>query len=523
MQSARLCAALFAAVLHAPAQDRESIGITGRVLDVSSGMPLPAAKVYLYAPAQFRSAPSPNTMTGEKGEFAFADLEPGEYRIFASKPEYRQVPGNEIQIVKLNARAGSVRVQLLLQKAGGIRGRVIDEDKRPVKGVKVGAWAREYEHGQVRFQFRTLVTTDDQGDYFIPTLAPGAYHVGTYEPRRPLNTLPPAAGLDLPAFHPNADELSQASPITIQGAEVREGVDIQTRKGRRHCVEASVVGAASADVGISVQRKWQHAGTSIADNVAFGRVAADSRFQVCSLAPGEYLLTAVEGMGLEERAFARTEFTIGKSDVSAGVLQLERAITLKLVVEEKDYERPSPRGLVTLQPSGRDSRVTETLQLRLADRGSKDLKIYPGRFRLRVDLPEDTYLISAEHDNREVVDWFETRGGVLHLKISREAARFTGTLRDSQGSPAGPGVVLLAPDPLPQDFRGLLSANASPEGAISFSGVPPGKYRIVGVTGVEDARRIDPEAMRAYIAAGERVELAPRATVARDLKATSRR
>ncbi|MBX9603133.1 MAG: carboxypeptidase-like regulatory domain-containing protein [Bryobacteraceae bacterium] len=505
------------------AQDGEVLQISGLVIDAHTKAPIAGARVHAYVSAVLRSSPSPNTTSGEDGEFLFSGIEPAEYKIFASKPEYRQVPGHEIQTVKLNAGARSVRVRLVLQKAGGIRGRVIDEEKRPVKSIRVGAWVREYESGQVRFQFRSVVTTDEQGDYFIPTLAPGTYHVGTYEPRRPLNPPPPAAGLDLPAFHPNADELSQASPITIQGAEVREGVDIQTRKGRRHCVEASVVGAASADVGISVQRKWQHAGTSIADNVAFGRVAADSRFQVCSLAPGEYLLTAVEGMGLEERAFARTEFTIGKSDVSAGVLHLERAITLKLVVEEKDDERPSPRGLVTLQPSGRDSRVTETLQLRLADRASKDLKIYSGRFRLRVDLPEDTYLISAEHDNREVVDWFETRGGVLRLKVSREAARLTGTLRDSQGSPAGPGVVLLAPDPLPQDFRGMLSATAFAEGAFAFASVPPGKYRIVGVIGVEDARRIDPEAMLSYIAAGERVELAPRATVARDLKAISRR
>lgn len=425
--------------------------------------------------------------------------------------------------MKLNSGAGSVQVKLVLQKAGGIRGRVTDEEKRPVKGVKVGAWAREYEGGQVKFQFRTVVTTDDQGDYFIPSLAPGAFHVGTYEPRRPLDALPPPSGLDLPAFHPNADELSQASPITIQHAEVREGIDIQTRKGRRHCAEASVAGAASADVGISVQRKWQHAEPSIVDHVAYGRVAIGSKFRVCSLAPGEYSLTAVEGLGYDERACARLNLTIGKSDVAAGVLHLERPVTLKVVVEEKDDERPPLGGLVLLEPSGRGSRVTENLQLRLADRASKNLIVYPGRFRFRVNLPADCYLISAEHDTREVADTLETRGGVLRLKVSREAARLTGTLRDSQGSPAGPGVVLLAPDPLPQNFRGLLSANVGPEGAFALTGVPPGKYKVVGVTGIEDARRIDPEAMRAYIAAGERVELAPRATVARDLKATSRR
>lgn len=96
MQSTKVGAALFVALLQAAAQDSEGIRLTGRVLDVSSGMPLPDAKVHLYAPAQFRSTPSPNTMTGENGEFAFVGLEPREYRLFASKPEYRQVPGSEI-------------------------------------------------------------------------------------------------------------------------------------------------------------------------------------------------------------------------------------------------------------------------------------------------------------------------------------------------------------------------------------------------------------------------------------------
>jgi hypothetical protein len=154
--------------------------IRGRVLDQTGG-PLSDADVSL---VRFDQSPNPanrwTVRTGDAGEFSFTGLVAGRYRVIASRSGYamRTYQSTGLFDVGRDLSLGDGEsldgLDIVLPRAGVIRGRIVDEAGQPVVGADVMPQAR-YEGKLVGVQQGSR--TNATGDYELAGLAAGTYFV----------------------------------------------------------------------------------------------------------------------------------------------------------------------------------------------------------------------------------------------------------------------------------------------------------------------------------------------------------
>ncbi|HZM00232.1 MAG TPA: carboxypeptidase-like regulatory domain-containing protein [Planctomycetota bacterium] len=163
-----------AAVIDEPAP---AASVTGRVLDQDDAT-VAAVTVSLY-----RGATRLQTATDAAGSFHFADLAPGNYRLFVEGrtlpedllPPWRQHVAREpepspsgIHGTSFRLTAGTERaVDLRVFAAGTVRGRIVSARGDPVAGALISVRSTAGVTDQAR--------TDDSGRFELAALYPGAY------------------------------------------------------------------------------------------------------------------------------------------------------------------------------------------------------------------------------------------------------------------------------------------------------------------------------------------------------------
>jgi hypothetical protein len=150
--------------------------IIGQVVDGASGQPIPSAIVTLDR--------STRVMTTSDGRFVFRNLNPGDYRLSATKSGYLagefgvQRPHGSSRSLVIAAGQRRRDVVLRLWRHAAITGTVADEVGEPLIGVNVAALRRTTTGGRVKFVMEGYTTTtDDRGMYRISRLVPGTYVV----------------------------------------------------------------------------------------------------------------------------------------------------------------------------------------------------------------------------------------------------------------------------------------------------------------------------------------------------------
>ena len=150
--------------------------IIGQVVDGASGQPIPGAIVTLDR--------STRVMTTSDGRFVFRNLNPGDYRLSATKSGYlagefgAQRPHGSSRSLVIAAGQRRRDVVLRLWRHAAITGTVVDEAGELLIGVSVTALRRTTTGGRVKFVMEGYsTTTDDRGMYRISRLVPGTYVV----------------------------------------------------------------------------------------------------------------------------------------------------------------------------------------------------------------------------------------------------------------------------------------------------------------------------------------------------------
>lgn len=203
-----------------PAQPPPQTGlILGRVVDASSGRPVPGAIVTLdgagLGPVTAAGgAAQPRAITNGTGQFVFRRLPKGTYGLTASKPGYldgrygRRRPRGSVATLELADGERTGDVVIPVWRFAAISGTVTDEAGEPVIGVEMRAFERSYLAGRRRLAPTGPATTDDRGVYRFGSLAPGEYVIGfvSREITLPAST---AEILRQPSNDPKYQELSR--------------------------------------------------------------------------------------------------------------------------------------------------------------------------------------------------------------------------------------------------------------------------------------------------------------------------
>src|SRR5687768_3084314 len=160
-----------------PPQPQSPTGlILGRVVDGSSGRPVPSAIVTIAgggigpAPAAGGGA-QPRAITNSNGQFVFRRLPKGSFVLTATKPGYvegaygRSLPSGSTLPLELADRQRTTDVVIPIWRFASIAGTVTDEAGEPLVGVEVRAFERQYSGGRRRLSTGTSQSTDDRGMY----------------------------------------------------------------------------------------------------------------------------------------------------------------------------------------------------------------------------------------------------------------------------------------------------------------------------------------------------------------------
>ena len=150
--------------------------------------------------------------TRANGTFSFTGVPPGRITLEPLLPDGLTLDGH---VTRDNYGAGCIPLRLRAKLNGRIRGRILDEHGRPVNQQRV-----VLQPFQSTNAYHADARTNEDGEFEIASVAPGAYVLG-------VNLMdPPACSLPYPPiFHPGTTARAEATRIVVVRGTVHDGFD----------------------------------------------------------------------------------------------------------------------------------------------------------------------------------------------------------------------------------------------------------------------------------------------------------
>jgi hypothetical protein len=465
----RVCVSLVLLASTLPAQTV----LRGTVRDMA-GVPLGAVQV---SARMDGTAIILRRVTQGNGEYVFTllagaysvttDLAPDKYHI--------EVAAGEEAVLDLAAPASAT-----------ISGRVLDDDRQPVKGAHVWLLTPEYRRGFLHY-VQVMVYADAKGAYTFSGRVESnrRYYVLAARPADGLS--PPDIAMEdrrpiqVPTYYPSSAQFDGASPIVLQTGEQRSGVDIKLTAAPYYCVDGKI-----GDKGFTIEE------TTAGMANARGRAGPDGVYRSCGLPAGSYRLVTEDGA---------VEFTVGNADVHGVALSLPPAhLRLQSDWTTPDFDTPDldagaaeisaiEQSLMRTRLSGnpfvaQDRTLTAHQTIVLLTNASAGRDVYLRAAAGEMEVPAGEYVVIANLNGRGADEiWYNgvrlldpvlrvTPGvaGTLRVAASPSTSALHVTIAD--GSDA---VAIVVPDYVMS--TGQL-ARLAIHGGNNFK-LPPGKYRVL--------------------------------------------
>ena len=488
--------AVTAAVAQDAPQTKPATGsISGVVKDEGTGTPMPEVQVSVN-PTQTE------TTTDSQGRYILRDLAPGTYRVAAHGQT------TAVKHVTLAAGQDLASIDLQLRALGQISGKVLDENKEPIPGIRVFLVAREYRLGALRYVFAGTGETDDRGEYHLQRVEPGRAYLIMAEKRarklEAISSIPADPKLrkrvPAPTYYPDSTSLDGGQPVTLRAGEHREELDIRMARSASYCMEG-VLEANGAPAALFFQIHQQQPTSGRSGGGGFytgspsGTCGPDGKIRICDLHPGDYQLTAALFSEADESVpfFGTTTFSIMDRDVRG----IKVGARPRLAVPgEVVWYGPPPEQPVSSKIS---VFVDPLTRARWGSDASGDVKSsIPGNFSLPGLLLDDYELrVHGIPHNLYLKDI--TYGGVsiLHEPLGVGTAMGNATLRvivapdggyvsakvaDKDGNPVPDSYVLIVPSSATSESAlaaNLTSGQTDQNGVYSSDMLAPGKYLVL--------------------------------------------
>lgn len=438
--------------------------LRGVVLSTRGRVPVIGARVARITTEGVESAGAGPPRTREDGGFELRNLPVGRVTIEASHDRYATTR-KELDI----AEGGETRVEFLMGESCRVSGRVFDRQGAPVAGAIVSATGAE------AILPRTA-KTDVSGRFELPGLAPGTWTVGLVAGDRG-HGAPPAP---------------DPRTVTIEEGETLE-VDLRLPAAHGVTVSGTVRRGGGAVAGAMVLFTPTITGPSRS-----GETAADGRYEVDGLSPGEY---SVLVLGLEKRLTIpvgtrglRHDVELPAGDVRGRVLDattrepVEGAAVRAYSVSGESLGKPISGGV-----SG-------------ADGGYVVSGVDDGDLALQVDMEgyaTETRRVRVSGGGLDGQDFYLMPGSAISGRIvdvaGRPVAGATFTLRDGQG-----GAVV--------DTQRLREARSDEQGRFEVHDLQEGVFVLLAQAAGHAPARVEVAVPRSGRASIE-IVLGPEATI----------
>jgi hypothetical protein len=495
--------------------------VEGRVINAVTGEPLRKVNLMLMTSGGSSGAappPSIGAISDAEGKFRFDQLAPGRYMLSAEKPGFvRQQygvrsgqlgPGTSIAVTA-GEKLKPLEFKLMPQAV--ISGKVVDDDGDPVSGAMVQVLR------QTSYSNRPTgimgMSTNDVGDFRIANLAPGKYILRA-EYRRGMfgEAAHPQAGAQgtedyVPTFYPGAADPDAASPVTVGAGQEVSGLAIRLRKARVYRVRGKVIGAAedrTSRIQVTLQPQRRNAGSVAMFGGGGGNVKPDGTFEVSSVQPGSYTLTAMRLDLGRPQTLARLPVIVADGNVEDLVLQAGAPMEISGRVSAEEDNQPAISGMIVLQPS--ESAGFGVAPVRIQANGTFRIEgVSRDKYYVAVSgLPDGMYVKRVNAGGSNVLesglDLSQAESApALEITVSSKAAAIEGVVRNEDKPFAGASVMLL-PEPLrPERLRWLQKiATSDQSGRFTMNGVAPGDYRLYAWEEFLSMYDLEPEQLKPY-------------------------
>jgi len=478
-----------------PVAQQQPATVAGRVVDASTGRPLPGVTVTLSG-----HTPAPVTLetnSRDDGTFLFPTVPSGPYTLQASRAGYISDNfGDSVEIlpgikspVTIQLSPGQVRwgVQLNLVPGSVLAGRVTDDRGDSVGGATVMAMKTTFKAGLRDRTIAQRALTNDLGEYRLFKLPAGEYTVAVIDPALSgfsLRPVPDAA----PLFYPGTLDPLQAQNLSIGIGETRDALDFVAVPTRTRRVSGVVDGLPFGD-GARIILTPRNSAGSMTTNTN-----PDGTFQFDNVVPGSYNL-----MARTTSSQAMLPLDVRNADVLNARLRLGSGYRVPVHVSiEGDTGRSSDveNLYFILRPDPVIAGLSPDTYSPFAD-GRFTPDLLTGTYRLDLTRTEDVYVKSMTLDGVDVLNnglhVDRSPNGTLEVLIGTSPGSVTGRVEGRDVT------VVLVPDVARRGQRPLYkSRNAGSSGAFSFEKVPPGEYKLFAWIEENGGPWLDPEYLKKY-------------------------
>ena len=303
----------------------ERVAIRGQVIAADTGAPLARARVRAFPRP---GSPGGNATTDASGRYELL-VPPGLYTIQASKPAYMTLNYGQRRAFErgtlVEVRAGNTLddVSFVLPRGAVITGAIFEPFGEPAVNVGVRVLRYEFRDGGWRLEQAGGgfgVRTDDRGTFRVYGLPPGAYYVEaspfTFFSRR-LGEREYA-----PTFYPGTTSIEAAQLVEVDAGE-EVAIDFPLTAVLTATVSGHVVDEyGRAVTGVPSVSLIRDGTSGAAGSRSSGRLEADGRFVIDTVAPGRYIAYASETGEPGRTRFATAEVSVSGERVDGVWLTL---------------------------------------------------------------------------------------------------------------------------------------------------------------------------------------------------------
>jgi len=507
-----------------PVPKQDQCRISGMVVKLAGSEPLRKARVRLQSVDE--PTHSVAVVTDEAGRFELKGLDPGHYRLTASRlgyvvSEYGQRKANDPGAV-LTLRAGQEMKDLLfrLVPAAIIAGRILDDDSEPLPGVTVSALREVYSEGKRSLATATTAETNDLGEYRLYGLAPGRYFVSAVFPQ--WSRFGDANGSEDTAassqgyakiYFPGTPEAAKAISFSVKAGEEIPSVEMLMQQVVVYRIRGHVYNQITHKPGtnttvVLTARNQNHEWDSGYKQADVQK--QDGSFEIPEITPGSYVLTA---MWFDEGQIYSTTLPIevGKADVEGIAVTIGQGVNIsgQIVWEGKPrLERDEltvtavPVGLNFVFQGGARVSQGDSFVLRNVGDGTYHAEL--------AGESKDCYIKDVRYAGSSVIDdgFTVVRGAAasLEISISPNGASVKGAVSDANGLPvAGVWVVLVPSAPRRGRHRLYKKQTTDQYGHFELRGIEPGDYMLFSWDEVEDGAWEDADFLKPFEEKGQKV------------------
>jgi protocatechuate 3,4-dioxygenase beta subunit len=475
--------------------------IEGKVVDGNSGAPLARCSVQI-EPAGDRGGDrgaARSVLTGDDGEFIFAGLAQGKYRLSAGKRGYLTQEYEEHETfstaIAVGAKIASEGLIFKVTPEAVISGIVTDQSGEPVRGAQVRLFKDQERMGLPSIVQRHAVMTDDRGIYEIPNIGPGNYYLAVsaqpwYAQRMVRldggqdDNSPSELDVAYPTtFYSQVTNSDDATPIPIKGGErIQANMTLTAQQAMRIRIKMPAQESAQEPAQDPAHRAFS---SVVLTQPIFGQMEplpigmeemADGTMVTDGVLPGHYDVTMTLQHPENSSPAGSTHF---EADLTSGDAELtpvdaETEVTVAGKVSSLDGKTLS--GGISFRPTNRGRAYQATLN----QAGEFTVQVRPGDYEIIGQIPQ-MYLSRIRSKDAELKDHVlpVRAGGAPKLEIlaGKGFGEIDGIVQRGD-QPAGGVMVLLQPE----DNRILFRRDQSDsDGTFSLKNIVPGRYRLLAV------------------------------------------